>query len=97
MLCADAQAHIFLESLAIHSALCIPCTGSVGSLAPGGRELPCTGNGLARQAEAAQSCAAAMQEHGPRHHSRMGGRLDTAGREPDGRVADVSSRSAAPE
>jgi hypothetical protein len=53
--------------------------------------------GLARQAEAAQSRAAAMQEHGPRHHSRMGGRLDTAGREPERRVADVSSRSAAQE
>jgi hypothetical protein len=61
--CPGAQARIFLESLAVHSELCIPCTGSMGSIASEGRDPPSSGNGLARQSEAAQSRAAAMQEH----------------------------------
>jgi hypothetical protein len=63
MLCPSAQARIFLESLAVHSELCIPCTGSMGSIGSGVRDPPSTGHRLARQAEATQSRAAAMQEH----------------------------------
>jgi hypothetical protein len=63
MLCPGAQARIFLESLAVHSELCIPCTGSMGAIGSGGRDPPSTSNWLARQSEATQSRAATMQEH----------------------------------
>jgi hypothetical protein len=63
MLCPGAQARIFVESLAVHPGLSIPCTGSMGSIAPGGCDPPSAGRGLARPSEAAQSRAAAMQEH----------------------------------
>jgi hypothetical protein len=63
MLCPGAQARIIVESLADHPEVSIPCTGSMGSIAPGGRDPPSTCNGLARPSTAAQSRAAAMQEH----------------------------------
>jgi hypothetical protein len=63
MLCPDAQARIFLESLAVHCELCIPCTGRMGSIGSGVRDPRAVGNWLAHQAEATQSRAAAMQEH----------------------------------
>lgn len=48
MLCPNAQARIFLESLLVPSELRIPCTGGMGSFARGAHDPPSEGRALAR-------------------------------------------------